>query len=119
MAQEPMSPEEREQRRTAAAAAQKDGRDAGAYWRDPPQLNTVGYLTTTLGAMAAGYAIGWVTGRFDPPFRRLQMNLVAPDLDVTDVDVKPLSSCPCRRMRGGADQAAVDALINAPTHWPP
>jgi hypothetical protein len=114
-----MSPEEGEQRRTAAAAARKEGRDADAYWRDTPQLNTVGYLTTALGAMVAAYAIGWITCRFDTPFRRLQMNLVAQNLDVTDVDVQPSPTCPCRRVRGWADQAAVDAFISAPSHWPP
>ena len=44
-----------------------------------------------VGAMLAGYAIGWLTGRFDPPFERLQMNFVAPFLDVTDL---PQNSAP-------------------------
>ena len=116
VAQELMTDEERRQRQAAAATAPKNAADH--YWRDLPQLNTVGYLTTTAGALAAGYVIGWVTGRFAPPFSRLQMNLGAPLLDVTDVDETPRSECTCRRVRGMADQAAPDALITAPTHWP-
>jgi hypothetical protein len=70
------------------------------------------------GSMAAGFAIGWLTGRFDPPFKRLQLNLGAKFLDVTDSDEIPQRGCICRRVRGWADQAA-DALITAPDHWPP
>ena len=118
LTQELMSEEERAARRVAALQAAGRGEPAGGYWRDVPQLNTVGYLTTVAGAMAAGYAIGWITGRFEPPFGRLQLNLSAPLLDVTDVDDPPQSECPCRRARGTADQGAVDALISPPAHWP-
>ena len=78
-----------------------------------------GYLTGMAGALAAGYAIGWITGRFDPPFLRLQMNLVAPYFDVQDVFQDARSYCVCRRIRGWADQAQADALISAPQHWTP
>jgi hypothetical protein len=94
------------------------GENAGAYWLEEPQLNTVGYLTTAAGAIAAGYAIGWLTGRFEPPLSRLQMNLVAPFYDVTDVSGEPRDYCACRRVRGWADQAAAEAFVTAPTHWP-
>ena len=119
LAQELMSEVERAQRRAAADEARERGEDPDPYWRDQPQLNTVGYLTTMAGALTAGYAIGWITGRFDPPFKRLQMNLVQPFLDVTDVDDPPRAECTCRRARGRADQAAADALITAPAHWTP
>lgn len=118
LAQELMPETERQQRRAAAAAARYQGDDGHAYWLEEPQLNTVGYLTTATGALAAGYAIGWVTGRFKPPFSRLQMNLVAPYLDVTDLVQEPRRGCACRRARGWADQGNVDALISAPDHWP-
>ena len=118
LAQELMPEEERAQRQAAAAEAQRRGEGAAGYWQDVPQLNTVGYLTTIVGAMVAGYAIGWLTGRFEPPFRRLQANLVALFLDVTDVNEPPRPDCACRRLRGWADQGAVDALITAPSHWP-
>jgi len=117
VAQELTSPQDRARRRAAAANAQKAGFDGSAYWRDTPQLNTVGYLTTMAGAMLAGYAVGWLTGRFDAPFERLQLNLTGKFLDVTDsVDV-PRADCSCRQMRGKADQAADRALISSPSHW--
>lgn len=59
-----------------------------------------------------------LTGRFDPPFGRLQMNLVAPQLEVLDVDDPALEDCVCRRVRGWADVARADALVTAPSHWP-
>jgi hypothetical protein len=118
LAQELMSPEECAQRSAAARKAEEQNADANAYWHDMPQLNTVGYLTTTAGAMLAGYAIGWLTGRFDVPFERLQLNLTGKLLDVTDCEELPRPDCTCRRVRGWADQAAADALITAPGHWP-
>lgn len=125
VAQELMSDEERAQRRASALAAARDetAADAGTaaaagYWRDMPQLNTVGYLTTTAGAMTAGYAIGWITGRFDPPFERLQLNLSAPLLETADIPTPPRARCSCRRVQGYADQARADQLISAPLHWP-
>jgi len=117
--QELMSPEDRAARRAAAGEAQSRGESGSPYWHDLPQLNTVGYLTTMAGAVAAGYAIGWITDRFTTPFARLQMNLVAPFLDVTDADGIPDPTCACRRSRGWADQGAADAFITAPAHWPP
>ena len=117
LAQELMSPNERTTRRAAAAAAVDRGDAPNPYWSAEVQLNTVGYLTTTAGAMAAGYAIGWLTGRFDAPFKRLQINLGGRFVDATDVDDEPRHDCVCRRMRGWADQAAADALITPPSHW--
>lgn len=118
VAQELMPDHERTARRAAAVSAEARGADPNPYWHEVPQLNTVGYLTTCVGAMAAGYAIGWLTGTFGPPFTRLQMNLVAPFLDVTDADDRPRAACPCRRVRGWADQGAEDGLVTAPSHWP-
>ena len=119
LAQELMSDEERAQRRIAAAEARERGDDPHPYWHEEAQLNTVGYLTTTAGAMAAGYVIGWLSGRFDPPFERLQLNLAGKFLDVTDFEVIPRADCICRRVRGWADQASADALISPPLHWAP
>jgi molybdopterin/thiamine biosynthesis adenylyltransferase len=119
LAQELMSEEERTQRRIAAAEAHERGDDPHPYWHEDVQLNTVGYLTTTAGAMAAGYVIGWLTGRFDPPFERLQLNLAGKFLDVTDSGEEPRPDCLCRRVRGWADQAIADALITPPSHWQP
>jgi hypothetical protein len=117
--QELMSAQERAQRFAAAAEARRNGADPNPYWQEQPQINTVGYLTTSVGAMVAGYAIGWLTNRFDMPFERLQMNFVAPFLDVTDLKQRQRPECSCAKFRGWADQAAADALISAPSHWPP
>jgi tRNA A37 threonylcarbamoyladenosine dehydratase len=116
--QELMSEEELNCRREAAEQAQQRGEDPNPYWRDQPQINTVGYLTTAVGAMVAGYAIGWLTNRFDAPFERLQMNFVAKYFDVTDLPQRQRQDCACGKFRGWADQATADALISAPDHWP-
>jgi len=115
--QELMSDEERAERKQAAKDALERGDDPNPYWHDQPQINTVGYLTTSVGAMVAGYAIGWVTKRFDTPFERLQMNFVAKYLDVTDMAQNQRSECACGKFRGWADQASADSLISAPDHW--
>jgi molybdopterin/thiamine biosynthesis adenylyltransferase len=119
LAQELMTDDERELRQAAARAARERGEDPGPYWHGMPQLNTVGYLTGVAGAMAAAYAIGWITGRFDPPFSRAQMNMVAEYFDVQEVTQAARDFCVCRQRRGWADQGQSDALISAPTHWPP
>ena len=117
LAQEMMSAEEREIRQAAAANAASAGVDGGQYWSQEPQLNTVGYLTTAAGALAAGQAIGWLTGRYAPKLSRLQMNLSEPFFDVTEPADEPRPSCACRQTRGWADQGATNALISPATHW--
>ena len=53
LAYELMTEEEKEQRRGAAQAVRERGDDANQYWRgEPPQLLTVGYLTTALGSLS-------------------------------------------------------------------
>lgn len=118
LSEELMPEEEKARRRAEAEAARLRGDDPGPYWRGTPQLNTVGYLTGAAGALAAAYAIGWMTGRFVPPFSRTQMNLVAEYFDVQDIPQQARGDCACRHQRGWADQAAADALISAPGHWP-
>lgn len=115
LSMEMMSPEEQQRRKVAAADAVARGDNGNAYWSETPQINTVGYLTTMAGAMVAGYAIGWLTRRFAPPFARLQMNLAVPLLDVTDQDDAPTPDCLCRTTRGWADLA--EPLVTAPGHW--
>ena len=118
VSQEMMTESERERRIKAAQRAGIRGEEETAYWLDEPQINTVGYLTTTIGGLLAGYAIGWLTGRFDPPFERLQLNLVAKFLDVTDQKEEKRPDCPCNLFRGWGDQANADALITPASHWP-
>src|SRR5215467_4968053 len=107
----------RYRRQAAARDASATGGNGDAYWHQVPQPNTVGYLTTTAGAMLAGYAIGWLTGTFTMPFERRQMNLCAPYLDVTDQKQTARPGCACRRARGWADHGMADALITPLQHW--
>lgn len=85
---------------------------------DIPQIDTVGYITTVSGTLAAGYAIGWLTGRFDPPFERMQMNLIAECLDVTNRRQAHDPACQCQALRGMADQGAGAVPFTPPDHWP-
>ena len=119
LAQELMSGEEKAERRAAAEKAIMRGEDPDPYWQGVPQLNTVGYLTGAAGALAAAYAIGWISGRFEPPFARLQMNIVEKCFDVQEVVMSAKHQCACSRVRGWADQGAADAFISPPPHWSP
>jgi hypothetical protein len=118
ISQELMSEEERKLRQDNAEQAQLRGENPHQYWLREAQLNTVGFLTTMAGSMAAGYAIGWLTGRFEPPFSRLQMNLLSEGFDVTDSAEIPRVECSCRKIRGWSDQAIAEAFLSAPSHWP-
>lgn len=118
--QELMSHMERERRREAANFARRDGGNAEAYWHEEAQLNTVGYLTTVAGAMAAGYAIGLVTQRFRPPFSRLQLDLSSPLLGCVTLDVEDEpadAACVCRKLHGLGSVAPEICLISPPSHW--
>ncbi|WP_029057858.1 HesA/MoeB/ThiF family protein [Stappia stellulata] len=110
MRQELMSPEER-QALIDAAGDQAPPPEA----HEVPQIDTVGYITTTSGTLAAGYAIGWLTGRFDPPFERMQMNLIADCLDVTDRPQPVDEACTCQDERGLGDAGALP--FDIPSHW--
>lgn len=118
ISQELMSEEERKLRQDNAEQARLRGENPYQYWHREAQLNTVGFLTTMAGSMVAGYAIGWLTGRFEPPFSRLQMNLLAEGFDVTDSAEIPRVECSCRKIRGWSYQAIAEAFLSAPSHWP-
>jgi molybdopterin/thiamine biosynthesis adenylyltransferase len=83
-----------------------------------PQIDTVGYITTTAGTLAAGFAIGWLTGRFAPQFERLQLDLVSPWLGAVDRPQIANPECCCVRLRGYGDQCEWDSGIRVPDHWP-
>lgn len=119
LAVELMTDEEKESRRQAAREANAVGVDGGQYWRgDTPQLITVGYLTSTVGSMAAGYAIGWLTGKFSIPHSRFQFDISAPGLGFVDIERKRVPTCSCGLTRGFADQARADRSVSMPAHWP-
>lgn len=114
-----MSDEEKDQRRGAAQAARERGDDANQYWRgEPPQLLTVGYLTTTLGSLGAGYVIGALTGKFSMPHSRFQFDITAPSFGFVEIDRQPAEGCSCGVHFGFADQARAHRSIGRPAHWP-
>jgi len=114
VSQELVSPEERAAIKRAAGEG-----SVPPEAHEIPQIDTVGYITTVSGTLAAGYAIGWLTGRFDPPFERMQMNLVADCLDVTNRPQKHDPQCNCRSSRGSGDAGRALAPFAVPDHWQP
>lgn len=118
-AAELMTDEEKESRRRAAREANAVGVDGAQYWRgDTPPLITVGYLTSAAGSMAAGYAIGWLTGKFSMPHSRFQFDISAPEFGFVDVERKRAPTCSCGLTRGFGDQARADRSVSVPAHWP-
>lgn len=101
-----------------AAMAQAHGERPDPILTTIPQIDTVGYITTTAGTLAAGFAIGWLTGRFSPQFERLQLDLVSDCLGAVERPQRRRSDCRCGNVRGYADQAAASAPIKPPPHWP-
>lgn len=118
LAYELMTDEEREQRARAAQEAVKRGVDGAQYWGDkPPKELTVGYMTTAVGAIQAGYAEGWITGACQMPHQRFQFDLGMPLLGVVPVEKGRKKECSCNRTKGMADQAKRDRSVSMPSHW--
>lgn len=115
--QELMSPEVQTQRQLEAAKAKKEGRNAGAYWLDKPQLNTVGYLTTLAGSLMISYVVGYLTGRFDMKNNRVEINLSVHGIQVVDKNEEHDPDCSCRQNQGTADQDVMAIISTAPAHW--
>jgi len=110
---------EREFMANAAAEAEKRGVDGAQYWggAPPPEL-TVGYLTTMLGAMGAGYAQNLILGASTIPHQRFQFDVGLPSFAVVEDQRKPDKDCACQHYLGWADQARADRSVSKPTHWP-
>jgi ThiF family len=119
LAYELLTDDEREQRARAAADAVRRGVDGAQYWGDkPPRDLTVGYMTTVVGAMQAGYAEGWITGASSMPHQRFQIDLGMPLLGVVQCDKPRRSECSCNRTKGWGDQARAERSVTMPSHWP-
>lgn len=119
LAYELMTEEEREQRARAAAEAVQRGVDGAQYWGGkPPRELTVGYMTTAVGAMQAGYAIGWLAGASEMPHQRFQFDLGMPMLGVVPVEKPRTPACSCNRTKGWGDQAREERSVTMPEHWP-
>ncbi len=119
VAQELMSPDERLSAQAQAEAARARGERPDPIATAIPQIDTVSWITTTGGTLAAGFAIGWLTGRFDPRFERLQLDLVCDCLGAVDRPQRAREGCVCTHTRGFADQAADTAPVVPPPHWAP
>lgn len=110
---------ERQFRADAAAEAEARGVDGAQYWggTPPPEL-TVGYLTTVVGAMGAGYAQNLLLGSGKLPHDRFQFDLGFTSLGVVADERMQREECACRRTVGRGDQARVDRSVSHPSHWP-
>lgn len=118
LAYELMTDDEREQRASAAAEAAMRGIDGEQYWGDaPPRELTVGYMTTTVGAMQAGYAEGWITGASQMPHQRFQFDLGMPLLGAASAEKPRRPECSCNRTKGWSDQASAERSVTKPPHW--
>lgn len=109
---------ERQFRAEAAAAAEMRGVDGAQYWggTPPPEL-TVGYLTTTVGAMGAGYAQNLLLGSGKLPHNRFQFDFGLGSLGVVTDDRPARQDCACQRNIGRSDQARADRSVSLPGHW--
>jgi proteasome lid subunit RPN8/RPN11 len=103
----------------AAAEAEERGVDGAQYWGGvpPPEL-TVGYLTTIVGAMGAGYAQNLLLGSAKLPHHRFQFDLGFSSLGVVSDERPPRADCACQKSIGRSDQARADRSVTRPTHWP-
>lgn len=119
LAHELMTDAEREQRAKAAADAIKRGVDGEQYWGDkpPPEL-TVGYMTTAVGALQAGYAELWILGAGSMPHQRFQFDLGMPLLGVVPAENPRKPECSCNWTKGWGDQARAERSVSKPSHWP-
>lgn len=112
-----MHPDERERCIAAAAAAIKRGEDGTAYWQGgPPQLPAVGYLTTTAGAMAAGYGLNWLFGTAVMPHQRMQFDLGKAELGFVGLQQERCGECGCAQWLGHGDQG--ERSVTMPAHFP-
>jgi molybdopterin/thiamine biosynthesis adenylyltransferase len=112
-----MSEEEKESRRRHAKEAELRGENAGAYWKDIPEIPTVGHFTSMAGALVASYAIGWLTGKFTSPHHYFEFNILAPGFGHVGFNPSSRSGCFCQELIGYADQARSAAVTSPPPHW--
>jgi hypothetical protein len=110
---------ERQFRADAAAAAEERGVDGAQYWggTPPPEL-TVGYLTTTIGAMGAGYAQNLMLGSAKLPHNRFQFDLGLSSFGFVPDERPSREGCSCQKTIGRSDQARGDRSVSHPEHWP-
>ena len=109
---------ERKFRAEAAGKAELRGVDGAQYWGGaPPAELTVGFLTTTVGAMGAGYAQNLLLGAAKLPHNRFQFDLGLSSLGVVTDERPTRDGCSCRKTKGRSDQACADRSVSRPSHW--
>ena len=107
--------EERSQAERAATAARQRGEDGRQYWKGQRRQElTVGYMTTVVAAMGAGYAMNWLTGAAAMPHDRFQFDLGLQSLGVVADTKKPQPDCSCQRCISFADQGRADFTVSMP-----
>ena len=116
MAAELMTEEERVMRQSEAKAAVERGESPDPYWRSERQIHTVGYLTSAAGALAAGYAEGWLTGAFAMPHDAFQLDIGQPQFGMVPVRVSD-TECTCGNRIGWGDLAKQYRNVANPKHW--
>jgi hypothetical protein len=118
LSNELVSDEERNRRQLEAKEAITRGDDPDQYWRQRPrQLHTVGYLTTMLGALGAGYAEGLLTGTFHPPHSWLQFDIASERFAVVPPPRLRVPDCDCGQHIGWGDSAKPFRNVVKPAHW--
>jgi len=117
MTYELMSEEEKAACRRAAQEALERGDDPDQYWRGQRQLHTVGYLTTVIGALAAGYVEGWLTGAFRMPHDSFQFDIGQKNFGFSPTPLRQ-ADCSCNLHLGWADQARCFRNVARPNNWP-
>jgi hypothetical protein len=117
--EETISSEEKAQRQQAAVAARARGDDGEQYWTAGERHElTVGYMTTAVAAMGAGYAQHWLTGLARIPHDRFQFDLGLQQFGFVRDERPPSPDCLCQQRIGFADQGRADRTVSKPRHWP-
>ncbi|HBB98766.1 MAG TPA: hypothetical protein DC054_25585 [Blastocatellia bacterium] len=113
-----MSEEERSRRQLEAEEAVERGDNPDQYWKQGSrQLHTVGYLTSMLGALGAGYAEGWLTGAFSTPHHWLQFDIGRERFGLVAMPRLVARGCGCGKHVGWGDLAKPFRNVSRPSHW--
>ena len=87
------------------------------YWRHNRQFHTVGYLTTVAGAVAAGYAEGWLTGAFQSPHSSFQFDIGKERFGVVAPPRGSSTECVARSTADGETLLPLYRNVVRPPHW--
>jgi len=116
-AQELMNEEELNDRRIEAQKAIAENREPNAYWKEMPQLNTVGYLTTMAASITVGYVIGYLTGRFEMAKNRAELSFTKKGMQIVERNGNIDTECVCVIAHGSGGQELHSLISSAPAHW--